>query len=144
MNTEITENIKGWVFYDGECALCSGWVERTYGLMLRRGFHFVPLQSNWATLRLGLNAGEPLREMKLLTGRGEIFGGADALVEIARGIWWLWPFYFLAQLPGVKPCLRIFYRWLAAHRHSFGNQSKIPHRRGKGAHTITRAFFEMP
>ena len=144
MNTEITETSKGWVFYDGECALCRGWVERTYAIVLRRGYHFVPLQTPFARARLGLKADELLREMKLLTARGDIFGGADALVQIARAIWWLWPFYAVAQIPGVQPLLRSLYRRLAANRHCLGNQCKLAEGCAEHSGAITSAFYELP
>ena len=144
MNTEITETNKGWVFYDGECALCSGWVERTYALLLRRGYHFVPLQTSWAKMRLGLNADEPLTEMKLLRESGEILGGADALIQMARVIWWLWPLYAFAKVPGIKPVMSLLYRRLAADRHCFGNQCKVGRQRAKHSDPITSGFYELP
>jgi predicted DCC family thiol-disulfide oxidoreductase YuxK len=144
VNTEITETNKGWVFYDGECALCRGWVERTYAIVLRRGYHFVPLQTPFARARLGLEADEPLREMKLLTARGNIFGGADALVQIVRAIWWLWPFYAFAQVPGVQPLLRILYHRLAANRHCLGNQCKLAEGWAEHSGAITSALYELP
>ena len=51
----------------------------------------------------------PLVEMKILLRDGEIYGGADALVEIARAIWWLWPLFIFAQIPGAKALLRKTY-----------------------------------
>jgi len=83
--------------------------------------------------RAGLTPGEPLTEMKLVTG-GKIFGGAEALAEIARGIWWAWPLYVLSRWPGVKSVLPALYRAAALRRDvAVGSRRR--------AHST---FFEMP
>ncbi|HEX4647093.1 MAG TPA: DUF393 domain-containing protein [Verrucomicrobiae bacterium] len=142
MNTEITENVKGWLFYDAECALCRGWAGRWHDRLVERGFHPVPLQAVWAKARLGLSDTGPLTEMRLLTPEGKIYGGADALVRITRSLWWAWPFWVVAQIPGVKPLLRIGYRWLAERRGRFGCGSESG--RAKQPRHITSAFYELP
>ncbi len=144
MNTEITETVNGWVFHDGTCGFCRGWVERTRDLLLRRGYHFVPLQARWARERLGVSEDEPLAEMKLLTGQGRTIGGADALLKLASVIWWLWPFWALAHFPGTKPVLRRLYRRLAANRHCFGGRCELSERQVGHAGKITSAFYELP
>ena len=55
--------------------------------------------------------------MRLLLADGRELGGADALVEIARRIWWAWPLFALAQVPGVMLLLHAAYRQVAANRH---------------------------
>lgn len=114
--------------------------------MLRRGFHFVPLQAAWVRARLGYAENEPLTEMKLLTADGRILGGADAIVQITRSIWWMWPFYALAQIPGIKPVLRWIYIRLARNRHCFGNQCRLPKRYAEQStrRNITSAFYDLP
>src|SRR5581483_12129479 len=102
----MTEHMKGWVLYDGDCALCRWWVDRSHALLLRHGFHLAPLQAPWVKLRLGLNEDDLLAEMRLLTANGRVYGGADAIIRITRSIWWAWPIYTAAQMPGIKPLLR--------------------------------------
>ena len=146
MNAVITERTteaaQGWVCYDGECSLCTRAVTR-FGPMLRRHhFELAPLQTLWVQQRIGLNPCEPLTQMKLLTADGRIYGGADALLQIARTIWWAWPLYALAQIPGVKVLFRAIYRSIAANRSCFNGTcatQKPAARRHK-----SRAFFEMP
>lgn len=144
MNTEITEHIKGWVLYDGDCAFCRQWVERTRLLLLRRGFHFVPLQAVWVRERLGHAENESLTEMKLLAPDGRILGGADAIVEMTRSIWWAWPFYALAQLPGIKPILRAVYSRIARNRHCFAGRCQLPTQRPHNHRHLTSSFYELP
>lgn len=140
----MTENSKGWVLYDGECAFCRGWVERTRLLLLRHGYHFVPLQAAWVRERLGHAENESLTEMKLLTVDGRVLGGADAIVEITRSIWWAWPFCALAQLPGIKPVLRALYRRIASNRHCFAGRCQLPAHRAHNRRHLTSSFYEIP
>jgi predicted DCC family thiol-disulfide oxidoreductase YuxK len=121
-----TEAVQGWVFYDGECPLCTGALSR-FGPMLRRHhFDLAPLQVPWTQKRLGLKPGEPLVEMKLLTANGQIYGGAEALAQIARRIWWAWPLFALTQIPGTAILLRGIYQRIAASRNCIGNACQLP------------------
>ena len=144
MYTEITETIHGYLFYDAKCPICRKWIGRLHGPLVRRGFHPVPLQAPWARQRLGLGDGDLLVEMKLMARDGVLCGGADALVRLARAIWWLWPFFVLAQIPGAKTLLRKTYLRLAANRPCDDGICKVP-ATGKGKHHgASNSFFEMP
>jgi alginate O-acetyltransferase complex protein AlgI len=121
VNTEITdtnvENAKEWLLFDGECSLCSASVRLFSHTLQRHGFALAPLQTPWVRERLGLPEGEPPVEMRVLLANGDAPGGADAILEIARRIWWGWPLFVLAKLPGIKPLLRALYRIIAANRY---------------------------
>ena len=69
-----------------------------------------------------------LREMRLLLADGRDLGGADAVVEIARHIWWAWPLWLVSRVPGARAILRAIYRVIAANRHCIGGACKIPRR----------------
>jgi len=109
--------------------------------MARRNFQLRPLQSADALDLLGLSEGDMLRESNLLLADGRTLGGADAVVEIARHIWWGWPLWLLSRAPGVRPVLHAIYRVIAANRHCLGGVCKIPRRRGEKP---TRATEEKP
>ena len=47
---------------------------------------------------------------------GRQIGGADALVFLAGEVWWAWPLFGVAKLPGMIGVLRRVYRWIARHR----------------------------
>ena len=132
MNTEITDKVanqpQGWVFYDGECPLCIGWAERLRATLGRRHYDLLPLQSPDASHRLGMASPALLNEMRLLLADGRNLGGADAIVEIARHIWWAWPLWGISRLPGTMPVLRAGYRVLAANRHCANGVCLITHR----------------
>ena len=122
--------IRGWILYDGECRFCIAAANRFQQLFARRGFAFVPLQTTWVQRRLGLKPGAPLEEMRVLTARGDDFGGADAVLYLARQIWWLRPIGWLGTLPLLHSAIDFSYRWVAARRGcTHLNCNVSPHRR---------------
>lgn len=118
MFTEITdkEKLNGWVLYDGDCRLCTGMARRFHDLLARRHFKLLPLQTPWVKRRLALPEAELLVEMRFLRPDGKFFGGADALLEIARYFWWAWPLRQVGRIPAMKQILRAGYRWVARNR----------------------------
>ncbi len=64
--------------------------------------------------------------MELVTSDGKILGGADAVIELAGQIWWGWPLWALAQIPGSRPLLRALYRGIAARRYCVGGGCQRP------------------
>lgn len=103
---------RGWVLYDGTCRWCRWGADRLRGVLGRRGFHMLALQS---PLGQRFHAGTA-DEMKVVTVHGRMLGGADAAVYLARFIWWTWPLHVLAHVPGMPALLRMAYRFIAAHR----------------------------
>jgi predicted DCC family thiol-disulfide oxidoreductase YuxK len=104
------------VFYDADCRFCVDWARRFERVLGRRRLELVPLQTPGAGAALGLRDELLLDEMRLRLQDGEVFGGAAAVVEIARRIWWAWPFWALSQLPGAMRPLRATYRRIARRR----------------------------
>ena len=118
---------RAWVLYDGDCSLCRKWVDRFERTLTVRGFDLAPLQSTWVTECLDLPEDELLSRMRVLTRAGRDYAGADALIYLARRVWWAWPFWALAHLPFAKAVLRRAYDVLARHRHcSAGSCSLTP------------------
>lgn len=149
MNAEITDkgagSLRGWVFYDGTCALCCREVNRWEAVLARRGFHFAPLQLAWVKARLGFSDDILPGEMQLLLADGRVLGGAQALAKLARQIWWLWPVGILAGLPLLRSGCAVAYRWLARNRYCLGGQCKFAKiSPADSSHHRCAAFFEMP
>jgi len=136
------EAARGWVLYDGNCSLCAGAAARFAPLLQRHHFNLASLQTAWVQKRVGLKPDEPLAEMKLLAADGRIYGSADALLQIARTIWWARPVYALAHIPGAMVLFRAIYHVIAANRHCANGASSIP--KPLVRHQTTRVFFEMP
>lgn len=148
MNTEITdkEKINGWVLYDADCPFCIRVADRLRTPLARRHLVFLPLQTPWIRHTLGLTETELLSEMRLLKPQGDVFGGADAWLEISRLFWWTWPLRLLARIPPMMRLARRGYRWIADHRHCANGLCKIKnlpvHDRNK--HHTRRPFLEFP
>jgi predicted DCC family thiol-disulfide oxidoreductase YuxK len=125
VNTENTEIIKEWVFYDGECTVCQGFANRLAGRLQRQGVGVASLQAKWVRERLHLGSGETINEMKLVTGRGETLGGVEALIYLARYFWWGWGLRLLARLPGGRIVLRQAYAGFAGRRNCLKRGCRI-------------------
>src|SRR5207248_10509140 len=83
------DSFGGWILYDGDCSSCTASARRFDRIFRRRGFLFLPLQTDWVMKRLDLEPGAPLEEMRVLTSDGRDIGGADAVIFLGRQIWYL-------------------------------------------------------
>jgi predicted DCC family thiol-disulfide oxidoreductase YuxK len=144
VSTEITEeNVtgrRGWVLYDGDCQFCIGWVRWMKPVLVPRGFEFLPLQTPWVRAFFNLPEAKLLGEMRVVfsklgnrnNGRGwcagQAFGGADAIVELAKYVWWAWPLVAVAQIPIVRDFLRARYRAIAGRRYCVNGTCPVPRR----------------
>ena len=141
----MTEVVTGWILYDGKCALCARWLARVYRPLSRRGFRFAPLQAPWVAERFRLETAGLLREMRLVTRGGRTFGGADAVAELARRVWWAWPTWLLYQVPGLPTICRAAYRWVARNRHCAGGACRISDGpRATPDHRVSSSFYDWP
>jgi len=107
---------RGWVFFDRDCTVCTRLARRFRRPLESRGFGLAGLQDPRAQALLNLPPAELLREMRVATSEGKIYGGAEAVVHLARQIWWAWPLFAASRLPGVSRLLDAGYRWFADHR----------------------------
>lgn len=147
MNSDITDkDVNAWLLFDGQCPFCLNTARRFAPLLHRHGFALLPLQTAWVKERLSLTEEELLYEMRLLTKEGRLYGGADAVMQIARAFWWAKPLTWLYQLPVLKPLARAAYRCVARHRYFFGGGPQC----SSGSCSVSRpkrnkrVFFEMP
>ena len=115
----------GWVFFDRDCGVCIRLAQRFRSTLAKRGFGLAALQDPRAASLLALPPEEMLREMRVVTANGERFGGADAIVYLAGRIWWAWPLYAAAWVPGVQQLLAAGYQWFAEHRHCSSNECAV-------------------
>src|SRR5262245_19844519 len=106
----------GGVFYDGDCSICVAGARWFGPLLARRGIEMVTLQTPDACAMLGAAEEDRLKEMRLRLEDGTVFGGAAAVVEIARRIWWAWPLWAISRLPGAMRPMSVAYDWVARHR----------------------------
>jgi predicted DCC family thiol-disulfide oxidoreductase YuxK len=107
---------RGWLFFDSDCKFCTRIARWLAPILARRNFGVAPLQDPRVSALLGLPRHELLREMRFLHCDGRHFGGADAVLELAKEIWWGRPLVWLGKLPGMMRVLRAGYHWVAARR----------------------------
>ena len=122
--TEITDSKgrrarRGWVFFDGACDFCMSIARRLRPVLEPRGFGIATLQDPRVREQLSLPEHELLAELRVLAHDGRQFGGADAIVYLARQVWWATPLWALAHAPGMRGVLRFTYRRIAARRHCY-------------------------
>jgi predicted DCC family thiol-disulfide oxidoreductase YuxK len=48
---------------------------------------------------------------------GKLTGGAEAINEVMKYVWWLRPFTLLYKIPGLKQLQNRAYRWVAHNRY---------------------------
>jgi predicted DCC family thiol-disulfide oxidoreductase YuxK len=105
------------VLFDGDCAFCMSLARRLRPVLDPRGFGIATLQD--PRVRDQLSMPEPVRlaELRLLLHDGTQLAGADAFVYLARRVWWAWPLWAVARIPGMRNAMEMAYRWIAARRH---------------------------
>lgn len=117
INDANTKPAHGWILFDGQCPVCLSWVRRTRRILEPCGFAFVPLQTPWVRIHFALPEDQLLSEMRLLLHTGETYGGADAIIALAKYVWWAWPLIALSHISGMRHILRAGYRYIAARRY---------------------------
>ncbi len=108
---------KGWLFFDAECRFCIRLACWIAPILARRGMAVAPLQDPRVGALLGMNREALLMELRFLLSDGQQYGGADAVVAVAREIWWAQPFVWISKLPGAMKLLHAGYGWVAAQRN---------------------------
>jgi predicted DCC family thiol-disulfide oxidoreductase YuxK len=121
LSSEITDAkgrqaLRGWLFFDRDCSSCTSLARRFRRPLEKRGFGLAALQDPRVKALLALPAEDLLREMRVATADGKIYGGSEAILHLARQIWWASPLYLASKLPGVPYILDACYRWLSDHR----------------------------
>jgi predicted DCC family thiol-disulfide oxidoreductase YuxK len=107
---------RGWLFFDAECGFCTRLARWLAPILARRGLGVAPLQDPRVGALLGMSGNELLKELRFLLSDGRNYGGARAVVAVAREIWWAKPFVWLAGLPGMMRVLDTGYKRIAARR----------------------------
>lgn len=116
---------RGWVLYDGQCGFCSRWLRFWRPTLTRHGFSAVPLQEPWVAQHFQLPSEELFYDLRLLLLDGHTAAGADVYLQVARTIWWAWPFYAISSLPGFNRLIHTGYRWFARNRYHISHACKL-------------------
>jgi predicted DCC family thiol-disulfide oxidoreductase YuxK len=123
---------RGWLFFDAECGFCTRIARWLEPILRRRGFAVGPLQDPRVGALLGMSREELLKELRLLLSDGTQYGGAGAVVAVAREIWWGRPLVWLSQVPGMMGLLDAWYSWVARQRSCSAAGCEVPVVSGHG------------
>jgi len=115
-DTKGSHASRGWIFFDRDCPVCTSLARRFRRTLEKRGFGLAALQDPRVQALLDLPPKDLLREMRVASADGNIYGGARAIVFLAGQIWWAWPLYAASKVPGVPRILDACYQWFANHR----------------------------
>ena len=113
---------RGWLFFDADCKFCTRIARWLAPILERRNLGVAPLQDPRVSALLGLTANELLREIRFLHCDGHHTGGADAVLDVSREIWWARPLVWFSKIPGMMRVLRAGYHWVAAQRSCVAEQ----------------------
>ena len=116
---------RGWLFFDAECRFCTRTARWLTPILRRRGIGVAPLQDPRVGALLGMSRRELLKELRFLMSDGSHSGGADAVLTIAREIWWSRPLVWVSRVPAVKDVLHTAYGWIAARRKCGARQCSV-------------------
>jgi predicted DCC family thiol-disulfide oxidoreductase YuxK len=117
---------RGTIFYDVSCGFCSRWVPFWSNTLAARGFQIAPLQSELAKREFMLPEDELISDLRLLTADGTKLEGANVYRRVLRHIWWAWPIYLLAILPGPNLLFDGAYRTFARNRFRVSRACHMP------------------
>lgn len=107
------------VLYDEQCEICQAGVAWLSFLDRRRIIESLPLQpDHLASLHPDLRMEECLAELHIVTPKGEIFKGWDAVARLARRFPLTWPIGTLGALPPFLWVCRATYRFIAKNRYA--------------------------
>ena len=137
--------IRGTIGYDAYCPVCLSTMARWREVFTLRGFVWVPLHDAYWLGRLGLHPGETPGEIQLELAGGRLLSGADAVMWLARRVWWLSPLGLIGWLPGVRRLTQWAYAWVARNRYCLGDVCTLPaHWHRQRRHHTTTTFLEFP
>jgi len=119
---------RGWLFFDAECGFCTRIAHSIAPILAKHNLGAAPLQDPRVAELLGMSSRELLREIRFLRCDGTHFGGADAVLEVAKEIWWWRPLGWASKLPGMMAVLHAGYHWVAAQRDCAAEQCHQAHK----------------
>jgi predicted DCC family thiol-disulfide oxidoreductase YuxK len=110
------QHARGWLFFDAECEFCTAIARMLIGPLKRRGLAMAPLQDPRVGILLGLSRQELLHAIRFVLADGSHYVGADAMLAVAREVWWARPLVWAAKLPGIMWLMRAGYQRVARRR----------------------------
>jgi len=116
---------RGWLFFDADCRFCTRIARWLSPILCRRGLAVAPLQDPRVGALLGMSRRALCKELRFLMSDGSHSGGAEAVLAVAREIWWARPLVWLSTLPRARHLLDCGYRSIAARRGCIGEACEM-------------------
>ena len=115
-----TADRSAWIFYDGHCALCQGWVRFVLAEDTdRKAFRISPLQGRLFATRIPAEKRTSLPDSLVVLTEDELLARSAAVLHVLRSLGGLWRI-IAATLAVVPPSvLDWFYDRIAASRKEF-------------------------
>lgn len=66
---------------------------------------------------VGLTAEDGMEQAWFVNANGRLTGGAEAINQVMRYVWWAKPFTYLYHVPGIRQLQNWAYGWVAANRY---------------------------
>ena len=117
---------RGWLFFDADCGFCTRIARSIAPILAKHNLGVAPLQDPRVGELLGMSSHELLREIRFLHCDGTHFGGADAVLEVAKEIWWWRPLVWMSKIPGMMRVFHAGYHWVAAQRSCAAEHCRAP------------------
>jgi len=122
---------EGTIGYDASCTFCTSTARKLFPFLAPRGYDFAPLQSSRVADAAGFDPAEIPEEIVLVTAGGEVYSGAEAIAQVARGIWWASPFWAATRIPPLAAAAQAAYRAVSARRHCLGGGCRVRRERSR-------------
>ncbi|MEM7113397.1 MAG: DUF393 domain-containing protein [Chloroflexota bacterium] len=66
---------------------------------------------------VGLTAEDGMEQAWFVGENGRLTGGAEAINQVMRTVWWAKPFTYLYNVPGIRQLQNRAYHWVADNRY---------------------------
>ncbi len=130
LDDENEASTTGWLLFDADCSICSGFARKARTALGARGVQVIPLQTPWVEEFLAARREPLLKEIRFLEPGGRLRGGADALLAAADRVWWSRPAAWLGRLPAMRPAMAWLYAHVAGRRHCVARFPRGAHKAG--------------
>jgi predicted DCC family thiol-disulfide oxidoreductase YuxK len=111
--------MKGTLFFDGQCGMCTRARNRLVSFDRTGNLHTAALQQPGTAQRLGVPADRLMQSVWWLDDSGEVFAAAEAAnAALSAALGNRLPLR-LYRIPGVRTVQETVYRWVADHRYRF-------------------------
>jgi len=122
----VKSTFRGTLFYDASCGFCSRWIPFWSETLAARGFDIAPLQSDFARREFTLPDDELSNDLRLSLADGSKLSGANVYRHVLKHIWWAWPIYWLAIVPGLSSVFDGCYQAFARNRFRVSRACRMP------------------